>query len=139
MGGTRKRRSSVAGAEASTSSVLSVGISTSSRITFTNGYGCVIGSTPERSSASMSPKWPITLASCSVKCTTWASSMSSRARWATLATSAAEMGLPDWVTVLKPTSHARGHPRPMHCSVTPRGQQAETLPGASANSSRRPL
>ena len=56
IGGTLKRPSSAAGAAASTSSRSRQSISMSSRMTLAIGVGCVIGSTPSRSSASMSAK-----------------------------------------------------------------------------------
>ncbi len=56
IGGTRNRPSSAAGAAASTSSRSRQSISMSSRITLAIGVGCVMGSTPSRSRASMSAK-----------------------------------------------------------------------------------
>ena len=57
IGGTLKRPSSTSGAAASTSSRSRHGATTSSRNTLASGNGWVIGSTPSRSSSSMSAKW----------------------------------------------------------------------------------
>jgi hypothetical protein len=62
--------------------------------------------------------------------------MSRRARRATLATSAAEMGVPDGLTASQPTSLGYGTAK-----TKPRrsGERAEIQPDASEGSSEHPL
>ena len=91
IGGTRNRPSSACGAPASTSSRSRHGSSTSSRITLTSGYGCVIGSTSERSRASISAKWSSMSDNCVVAASISSGVRSSRARRATLATTSLVM------------------------------------------------